>query len=452
MATSSSGDSADSPRGTDAAQRVFGRKIELLRLATAGSVDDGKSTLIGRLLIDTKQVFEDQLDHVREVTERRGAEGVDLALITDGLRAEREQGITIDVAYRYFATPKRSFILADTPGHIQYTRNMVTGASTAEVAIVLVDARNGILTQTKRHAFIASLLGIPHIVIAINKMDLVDYAEDVFERIRSEFREWAAKLDVVDIRYIPISALNGDMVVTRGDRMDWYGGRTLLNLLENLETSMDRNLIDFRFPIQYVSRPQTESLHDFRGYMGTIESGSVHVGEEIVHLPSGFKSKVKGISTFDGDLESAANPQAVCITLEDDLDISRGDMFVRPGNVPRTENEFEAALCWMDNSELDTSKRYLIKHTSRTVRARLKELRYRIDVDTLHRDMDATSLTLNELGRAIFRTQKPIFCDDYHTNRSTGAFIVIEEATNRTVAAGMIWKKSLPPPEPEWDF
>jgi bifunctional enzyme CysN/CysC len=434
------------------AAEVFGRQIELLRLATAGSVDDGKSTLLGRLLVDTKAVFEDQLKAVEETNVRKGGVGVDLALITDGLRAEREQGITIDVAYRYFSTPKRSFILADTPGHIQYTRNMVTGASTAEVAIILVDARNGILTQTKRHAFISALLGIPHLIIAINKMDLVDYSEQRFEEIRGQFREWAAKLDAQDIRYLPMSALMGDMVVTRGDKMPWFTGRTLLDTLENLETSFNRNLIDFRFPVQYVSRPQTPDLPDFRGYMGQIESGAVAVGEEIVHLPSGLTSKVKEIVTYDGNLESAVTPQSVCITLEDDIDISRGDMICRPHNVPRIEKEIEATVCWLSDSSLDRSKRYVLRHTTNSCRARIQEIRYRIDVDTLHRDDSVDGLELNELGRVIIRLQKPIFCDDYAVNRSTGAFILIEESTNKTVGAGMLVKKSTPPPEPEWDF
>ena len=420
--------------------------------ATAGSVDDGKSTLIGRLLFDTKTVFQDQLDHVIDVNRRRGGEGVDLALITDGLRAEREQGITIDVAYRYFSTPKRSFILADTPGHIQYTRNMVTGASTAEVAIVLVDARNGILTQTRRHAFISALLGIPHLLVAVNKMDLVDYSEERFEEIRGEFREWAAKLEVGDIRYIPISALHGDMVVERGDRMPWYRGPTLLDLLENLETSFDRNLIDFRFPVQYVSRPQTPELHDFRGYMGQIESGTVAVGDEVVHLPSGLKSRVARIVTYDGDLQTAVTPQSVCLTLEDDIDVSRGDMLVRPHNVPRIEREFEATVCWMSDTPMDASRRYVLRHTTNVVRARIKELRYRIDVDTLHRDESVDHLEVNDVGRIVLRVQKPVLCDDYASNRATGAFILIDAETNQTVAAGMIWKKSSPAPEPEWDF
>jgi sulfate adenylyltransferase subunit 1 len=446
---SSSPTGAASPQSAD---KIFDRQIELLRLTTAGSVDDGKSTLIGRLLVDTKAVFEDQIAHVTDVNARQGKEGFDLALITDGLRAEREQGITIDVAYRYFSTRSRSFILADTPGHIQYTRNMVTGASTANLAIILVDARKGVVTQTKRHTFIAALLGIPHVVVAINKMDLVDYSQERYEEIRAQFREWVAKLEVHDVRYIPLSALKGDMVVDRAGNMDWYTGRTLLDLLENMETSFDRNLIDFRFPVQYVSRPQTEELHDFRGYMGQIESGSIQVGEEIVHLPSGLRSKVKEIVTHDGNLETAITPQSVCITLEDEIDISRGDMLARPGNIPRIDREFEATICWMSESPLDKSKRYRVKHTTRTVRTKLKELRYRIDVDSLHRDNDAESLELNEIGRVILQTQKPLFCDDYSTNRATGAFILIEEESNQTVAAGMIWRKSPPPPEPDWDF
>ncbi len=428
---------------------IFGRKIELLRLATAGSVDDGKSTLIGRLLVDTKQVYEDQLRHVEEVNLSRGKEGVDLALITDGLRAEREQGITIDVAYRYFSTPKRSFILADTPGHIQYTRNMVTGASTADAAIILVDARNGILTQTKRHAFIAALLGIPHLIVAVNKMDLMEWSESRFEEIRGEFREWAAKLDVHDIRYLPISALLGDGVVDRGTNMPWFQGRPLLSLIENLETSGDRNLIDFRFPVQFVSRPQTDELHDFRGYMGQIESGAVSVGDEVVHLPSGLTSHVKELIHHDGNLETAQTPLSVCMTLEDDIDISRGDMIVRPGNVPRIDNEFEAMVCWLSDSEMSPRKKYRLKHTTNEVRARVRELRYRIDVDTLHRDEEADELTLNEVGRVVIRTQRPVFCDDYADNRATGAFILIEEETNMTVGAGMVWKKSTTPPVAE---
>ncbi|MCP4873084.1 MAG: sulfate adenylyltransferase subunit CysN [Proteobacteria bacterium] len=432
----------------EAAREILRRRMELLRFTTAGSVDDGKSTLIGRLLIDSKAVFEDQLQHVKQVTERSGREGVDLALITDGLRAEREQGITIDVAYRYFSTPKRSFIIADTPGHVQYTRNMVTGASTANAAVILVDARNGLVTQSLRHAFISNLLGIPHLIVAINKMDLVDYSEDVFEQIRGQFREWAAKLDAHDIQYIPISALHGDMVVERGENMPWYQGYTLLGLLENLEISADRNLQDFRFPVQLVCRPQTEELHDFRGYQGRVESGSVSIGDEVVALPSGLRSKVAQIVTFTGDLDQAVSGQSVTITLEDDIDISRGDMIVRPGNMPRVDNEFEAAICWMSDEPMQARKKYLIKHSTRTVRGFIKQLRYGIDVDSLHRDEEATELNLNEIGRCILKVQKPIFCDFYAHNRVGGAFIIIDELTNLTVGAGMVWRPLREPPDP----
>jgi len=433
----------------EAAREVLSRRMELLRFTTAGSVDDGKSTLIGRLLIDSKAVFEDQLQHVQQVTERRGQEGVDLALITDGLKAEREQGITIDVAYRYFSTPKRSFIIADTPGHVQYTRNMVTGASTANAAIILVDARHGVLTQSKRHAFIASLLGIRHLIVAVNKMDLVDYDEAVYEKIRGDFRDWASKLESVDLRYIPISALHGDMVVDRGEKMPWYNGYTLLGLLENLEISQDRNLVDFRFPVQLVCRPQTEELHDFRGYQGTVESGSVSVGDEVVVLPSGLRSTVASVVTWDGEQETASEGMALTITLADDIDISRGDMLVRPKNMPRVEQEFEAAICWMSDEPMRSRKKYLIKHTTRTVKGMVNQLRYSIDVDTLHRDESAEGLGLNEIGRAIIKVQRPLFCDDYRRNRAGGAFIIIDEQTNLTVGAGMVWRHVWEPPEPD---
>ena len=433
----------------EAAREVLSRRMELLRFTTAGSVDDGKSTLIGRLLIDSKAVFEDQLQHVQQVTERRGQEGVDLALITDGLKAEREQGITIDVAYRYFSTPKRSFIIADTPGHVQYTRNMVTGASTANAAIILVDARHGVLTQSKRHAFIASLLGIRHLIVAVNKMDLVDYDEAVYEKIRGDFRDWASKLESVDLRYIPISALHGDMVVDRGEKMPWYNGYTLLGLLENLEISQDRNLVDFRFPVQLVCRPQTEELHDFRGYQGTVESGSVSVGDEVVVLPSGLRSTVASVVTWDGEQEMASEGMALTITLADDIDISRGDMLVRPKNMPRVEQEFEAAICWMSDEPMRSRKKYLIKHTTRTVKGMVNQLRYSIDVDTLHRDESAEGLGLNEIGRAIIKVQRPLFCDDYRRNRAGGAFIIIDEQTNLTVGAGMVWRHVWEPPEPD---
>jgi sulfate adenylyltransferase large subunit len=432
----------------DAAREILRRRMELLRFTTAGSVDDGKSTLIGRLLVDCKAVFEDQLKHVQQVTERSGREGLDLALITDGLRAEREQGITIDVAYRYFSTPKRSFIIADTPGHVQYTRNMVTGASTASAAIILVDARNGLVTQSFRHAFISNLLGIPHLIVAINKMDLVDYSEDVYEDIRGQFREWAAKLNAHDIQYIPVSALHGDMVVHRGGNMPWYQGYTLLGLLENLEISQDRNLLDFRFPVQLVCRPQTEGLRDFRGYQGRVESGAVSVGDEVVALPSGKRSKVAKVITFDGDQATASSGESVTITLEDEIDISRGDMLVRPGNMPRVESEFEAAICWMHEDPLTVRRKYLFKHSTRTVKGLIKQLRYGIDVDTLHRDESATQLGLNEIGRCIIKLQRPIFCDYYANNRAGGAFIIIDEMTNLTVGAGMVWRPLREPPEP----
>ncbi len=435
------------------AEELLDRRMELLRFTTAGSVDDGKSTLIGRLLVDTKGVFEDQLQAAQRATEKRGANGVDLALLTDGLRAEREQGITIDVAYRYFSTPKRSFIIADTPGHEQYTRNMVTGASTASVAIILVDARHGVITQTKRHTFIATLLGIPHIVVAINKMDLVDYDEAVFERIRKEFREWARKLDVRDVRFIPISALYGDMVVERGDNMGWYHGYTFLEMLENIEISSDRNLTDFRFPVQLVSRPQTDDHRDFRGYAGRIESGAVAVGDEVVVLPSGRRSNVSRISTFDGDLDHAYTPMSVTLSLEHEIDISRGDMLVRPGNVPRQEKEFEAAICWMADEPMRRRGTYLLKHTTATVKGIVTDLRYRIDVNTLHRDPDADGLGMNEIGRVVIKTQRPLNVDYYRDNRETGSFILIDPHSNATVGAGMIWRKrqSAPDPEPQWE-
>ncbi len=432
----------------EAARELLGRRMELLRFTTAGSVDDGKSTLIGRLLVDTKQVYEDQLAEAEVTTQRRGQEGMDLALLTDGLKAEREQGITIDVAYRYFSTSKRSFIIADTPGHIQYTRNMVTGASTANAAVILVDARKGVLQQSRRHAFIASLLGIPHLIVAVNKMDLVDYDEAVYDRIRREFRAWAAKLDASDIRFIPVSALKGDMVVGRGDNMPWYQGYTLLGMLENLEIGADRNLQDFRFPVQLVCRPQSEDLHDFRGYQGRIESGAVSQGEEVLVLPAGLRSRVASVVTWEGEQKKAFAPMSVTITLEDEIDISRGDMIVRPANLPRTESEFEAAICWMNDEPLRPRSKYLLKHTTRAVRGHVKDLRYSIDVDTLHRNREATELGLNEIGRVIIKTQKPLFCDDYRQNRATGSFIVVDERSNLTVGAGMIWKKVNPVPEP----
>ena len=410
---------------------------ELLRFITAGSVDDGKSTLIGRLLHDSKSIFEDQLSAITHTSQRRGMENVDLSLLTDGLQAEREQGITIDVAYRYFATPKRKFIIADTPGHEQYTSNMVTGASTANLAIILVDARKGVLTQSRRHAYLASLVGIPHLVVAVNKMDLVDYSREVFERIYKDFDAFAQGLELRNIAYIPMSALNGDMVVERGGRLDWYQGPTLMDLLENVPIDHDINLEDFRFPIQLVCRPQTEELHDFRGYMGRIESGSISVGDAVKVLPSGLTSRVKEIVTYDGNLDEAVAPQSVTLTIEDHLDISRGDMLVKPINVPPVKKEFEAVLCWLSEQSLDLRRKYLIKHTTRTVKALVSGIAYRVDVNTLKHEA-ADTLKMNDIGRVLFKVHQPLACDSYQRNHATGSFIVIDEGNNNTVAAGMI--------------
>jgi bifunctional enzyme CysN/CysC len=420
--------------------------MDLLRFSTAGSVDDGKSTLIGRLLYDSKGIFEDQLAAIERTSQRRGNHQVDLALLTDGLRAEREQGITIDVAYRYFATPKRKFIIADTPGHVQYTRNMVTGASTADLAIVLIDARNGVLEQSHRHAFIAALLGIPHIVVAVNKMDLVGYDEKVYEDITAEFSDWAAKLDVHDIQFIPISALHGDNVVQRSLAMPWYQGPSLLYHLEHVYIGSDINLIDVRFPVQWVVRPQSTEHHDFRGYAGQIAAGTFRKGDEVVVLPSGKRSRVRSISTFDGELEVASPPLSVIMQLEDDIDISRGDVICRPHNQPDVTNDFEAMVCWMTDEPLQPGARYAIKHTTRTGRAIIEDLRYRMDVNTLQRDQAATELGLNEIGRLHIRTSTPLLLDEYRLSRSTGGFILIDETTQDTVGAGMVVRTG---PEPE---
>jgi len=413
-------------------------QMDLLRFSTAGSVDDGKSTLIGRLLYDSKGIFEDQLAAIEQTSRRRGNATVDLALLTDGLRAEREQGITLDVAYRYFATPRRKFIIADTPGHIQYTRNMVTGASTADLAVVLIDARQGSLEQSRRHAFIAALLGIPHLVVAINKMDLVDWSEEVFENITAEFAAWSAKLDVHDITFIPISALYGDNVVEHSANMRWYGGPTLLYHLEHVHIASDRNLIDNRFPVQYVIRPQTDQYHDYRGYAGEIATGTFRKGDDVIVLPSGHKTRISRISTFDGEVEEGIPPMSVTIELEDDIDTSRGDMISRPHNQPTITQDFDAMVCWMTDRPLESGRRYVIKHTTRTGRAIIDDLRYRIDVNTLHRDESAVSLTLNEIGRVHLRTSTPLMVDEYRLNRATGSFILIDETTNDTVGAGMI--------------
>ena len=411
---------------------------ELLRFATAGSVDDGKSTLIGRLLYDSKSIFEDQLEAVERTSRARGDEYTDLALLTDGLRAEREAGITIDVAYRYFSTPRRKFIIADTPGHIQYTRNMVTGASTADLALILVDARKGIVEQSRRHAFLASLLRVPHLVLCVNKMDLVDYDQTVYETIRAEFSSFAAKLDISDLAFIPMSALQGDNVVHRSANMPWYEGSSLLHHLEEVHIASDRNLIDSRFPVQYVIRPQN-GIGDYRGYAGTVAGGTFKVGDEVLVLPSGFTSTVAAIDTLDGSVDEAFPPMAVTLRLSDELDISRGDMICRPQNRPTGSQDLTGMVAWLDErSELQPGGKYFIKHTTRTARALVKTLHYRLDVNTLHRHDDATTLALNEIGRVSLRTTQPLFFDEYRRNRSTGSFILIDEHTSATVAGGMI--------------
>jgi bifunctional enzyme CysN/CysC len=411
----------------------------LLRIATAGSVDDGKSTLIGRLLYDSKAVMEDQLAAVERTSKERGNDYTDLALVTDGLRAEREQGITIDVAYRYFATSKRKFIIADTPGHTQYTRNMVTGTSTAQLAIVLVDARHGLLEQSRRHAFLASLLGIQHIVLAVNKMDLVEWDQERFEKIRDDFHEFAARLDIHDVTTIPLSALNGDNVVTKSPLAPWYEGPALLSHLEEVYIAGDRNLIDVRFPVQYVIRPQTREHADHRSYAGTVASGVLRPGDEIVVLPTGKTSQITTIDGPSGPVAEAFPPMAVSISLADDIDISRGDMIARVNNQPQITQEFDAMVCWMaDEEALEPGREYVIKHTTRTTRAKVTALDYRLDVNTLHRDKSATALKLNELGRITLRTQVPLLLDEYSRNAATGSFILIDPDTNGTVGAGMV--------------
>ena len=412
--------------------------MELLRFTTAGSVDDGKSTLIGRLLYDSKAIFEDQIEILEETSKQRGEEGVNLALLTDGLRAEREQGITIDVAYRYFATPKRKFIIADTPGHIQYTRNMVTGASTANLALLLVDARHGVIEQTKRHAFIASLLQIPHIAVCINKMDLVDHSQEAFEKIKSEFEDFASKLEIKDVHFIPISALNGDNVVDRSKNMNWYEGSTLMHLLENIHIGSDQNHVDCRFPIQYVVRPQSPEFPDYRGYAGRIEGGVFKPGDQVTILPSGFISKIKSIDTFNGEVAEAFSPMSVCITLEDNIDISRGDMLVRENNKPTVDQDIDVMICWMNEKKMIPGGKYTVRHTSQTARCIIKEVKYKMDINSLHRNEEDREIGLNDIGRITIRTTKPLFFDSYTRNRNTGSIILVDEATNETVAAGMI--------------
>jgi bifunctional enzyme CysN/CysC len=412
---------------------------ELLRFATAGSVDDGKSTLIGRLLYDTKTLFEDQWDAVEAVSAGRGDEYTDLALLTDGLRSEREQGITIDVAYRYFATPERKFIIADTPGHIQYTRNMVTGASTADLALILVDARKGLVEQSRRHAFLCSLLRVPHMVLCVNKMDLVDYDEETFKRIEKEFCSFTTKLEVPDLTVVPISALKGDNVVSRSENMPWYQGPSLLHHLEKVHIASDRNLVDVRFPVQQVIRPHSNDNHDYRGYAGQVASGVMKPGDDVMVLPSGFTSKIASIETADGPLDEAFPPLSVTVRLEDELDVSRGDMLCRPANQPRVTQDVEAMVCWMDEQRpLRLRGKYAIKHTTADARAIVKDVQYQLDVNTLHRDESVEELRLNQIGRVTLRTTKPLLCDDYRRNRSTGGFIIIDESDNRTVGAGII--------------
>ncbi len=412
--------------------------MDLLRFSTAGSVDDGKSTLIGRLLYDTKSIFEDQIESIENTSKQRGDEYVDLALLTDGLKAEREQGITIDVAYRYFATPNRKFILADTPGHIQYTRNMVTGASTVNLAIILVDARHGVIEQTRRHSFIASLLQIKHLIVAVNKMDLVDYQEEAYQKVKEQYEEFASKLNVPDIRYIPLSALKGDNVVEKGDKMPWYEGGTLLHTLETVHVGNDFNYVDSRFPVQYVIRPHSEQYPDYRGYAGRVAGGVFKPGDEILVLPSGFSSRIKSIDTFDGPLKEAFAPMSVTITLEDDIDISRGDMLVKPDNQSKMGQDIEVMLCWMNDRPLQPRGKYKLKHSTRDARCIVKDVRYKVDINTLHRVENDKSLGLNDIGRVHLRTTVPLLHDSYSRNRLTGSLIMIDEFTNETVAAGMI--------------
>jgi sulfate adenylyltransferase subunit 1 len=411
---------------------------QLLRFTTAGSVDDGKSTLIGRLLYDSKSIFEDQLEAIENTSKKRGHDGVDLALFTDGLRDEREQGITIDVAYRYFTTPKRKFIIADTPGHIQYTRNMVTGASTANAAIILVDARHGVIEQTKRHSFIASLLQIPHVIVCINKMDLVDYSEDAYNKVIDQFEEFSSKLLVQDIRFIPISALNGDNVVNRSQNMDWYQGAPLLHTLETMHISSDINKVDARFPVQTVLRPQNDTHRDYRGYAGRVVSGIFRVGDEVTVLPSGFTSKIKSLDTFNQSNEEAFAPMSISMTLEDDIDISRGDMIVRTKNTPETTQDIEVMLCWLHNNPAKPRSKYSIRHTSNNQKAMIKEVIYKYDINSLERNIEDKNLKMNDISKVRIRTTKPLMIDPYRENRTTGSIILIDDNTNETVAAGMI--------------
>jgi sulfate adenylyltransferase subunit 1 len=412
--------------------------MDLLRFTTAGSVDDGKSTLIGRLLFDSKAIFEDQMEQIEEISTRKGKGYVDLSLLTDGLRAEREQGITIDVAYRYFATPKRKFIVADTPGHVQYTRNMVTGASTANLAIILIDARHGVIEQTCRHSFIASLLQIKHVVVCVNKMDLVNFSEEKFNKIREDYTNFASKLNIPDIRFIPISALMGDNVVEPSTKMPWYQGGTLMYTLETVNIASDLNMIDSRFPVQYVIRPQSDEFHDFRGFAGRIEGGVFKPGDEIMHLPSGLTTKIKTIETMDGQLQEAFPPMSITMTLEDNIDISRGDMIVKPNNQPEVGQDIEIMLCWLNDKKMTPGGKYGIKHTTKDARCVIKEVRYKMNINTLHKIEEDKTIGLNDIGRVLIRTTSPLFYDSYNKNRITGSVILVDEFTNETVGAGMI--------------
>lgn len=411
---------------------------DLLRFTTAGSVDDGKSTLIGRLLYDSKSIFEDQLASVEATSKKKGLSHIDFSLLTDGLKDEREQGITIDVAYRYFSTPKRKFIIADTPGHIQYTRNMITGASTANLALILIDARKGVIEQTKRHSFIASLLQIKHIVVCVNKMDLVEYSQSRFDEIVDEYEDFAAKLEVEDIRFIPISALHGDNVVDRSKNLNWYQGSTLLHTLENIHIGSDRNMKDCRFPVQTVIRPHSDEYHDFRGYAGRVESGIFKVGDEVTILPSGFNSKIAKIIDNEKEVQSCFPPMSVVVTLEDDIDLSRGDMIVRPNNQARASQDIDFMMCWMGNEAFDPQKKYTVLHTTNKVRCVIREVLYKVDINTLHRQEEDKLIAMNDIARVKIRTTKPLLIDSYTQNRATGSLILVDEATNNTVAAGMI--------------
>ena len=413
--------------------------MDLLRFTTAGSVDDGKSTLIGRLLYDSKSIFEDQLEAIEESSRKKGDENVNLALLTDGLKAEREQGITIDVAYRYFATPKRKFIIADTPGHIQYTRNMVTGASTANLAIILIDARKGVIEQTKRHTFIANLLRIQHVVVAVNKMDLVDYDQHIYDKIVADYKAFASRLDnIVNITPIPISALNGDNVVDKSKSMTWFEGASLLYHLENVYVGGDENHIQARFPVQWVIRPQSDKFHDFRGFAGRVAGGVFKPGDDVTVMPSGFTTKVKNIHQDEGEIEKAFAPQSVTITLEGEIDISRGDMLVKANNPPEQGQDIEAMICWFSHTSLNPRGKFVLRHTTKETKAIVSEMKYKVDIDTLHKIEDTSSFTLNEIGRVKIRTASPLFYDSYNQNRNTGSFILIDPGTNETVAAGMI--------------